>query len=143
MEPSAVVDLVDETRKMFRNLGEALIGHWVDGLDLHGLHEALRFGVVVGVAAPAHRADQAVSVQGFAVNLSGVLRSSVGTVDAAGRRLTPLDGSLQSSDRQTGVDRAADGQTMPALRELSRVECRFTNAVLLRSHKIVDNRRQS
>src|SRR3546814_3765556 len=52
VQPPAVVDLVDEARQICRDVGEALIGHWVDGLNFHGFHEALRLGVVVWIAAP-------------------------------------------------------------------------------------------
>src|SRR3546814_1836173 len=69
MEPSAIVDLVDEAGKILHHVGEALIGHRVDGFDLQGLHEALRLGVVVGIAAPAHRADQATGLQDLAIGL--------------------------------------------------------------------------
>ena len=41
-----------------RDVVEGLIGHQVDGFDLQGLHEALGLGVVVRIAAPAHRTDQ-------------------------------------------------------------------------------------
>jgi len=54
MEPSTVVDVVDEAWKLLGNVVESLVDHRVDGLDLQGLHEALRLGVVVGVAAAAH-----------------------------------------------------------------------------------------
>jgi len=58
MEPALIVDAVDEVRKVFGNVGESLERHWIDGLDLQGLHEALGLGIVVGIAPPAHRADE-------------------------------------------------------------------------------------
>ena len=54
MEPSAIVDMVDEAGKMFDNVGKCLELHRVDGLDLKRLHEALRLGVVVRVSSPSH-----------------------------------------------------------------------------------------
>ena len=31
VQPPAVVDLVDEARKILRNIGEAVVGHRIDG----------------------------------------------------------------------------------------------------------------
>jgi hypothetical protein len=45
MEASSVVDLVDEARKVLRNIGEGFISHRIDGFDLEGLQETLGFGV--------------------------------------------------------------------------------------------------
>ena len=56
------------------DVGEGLVGHGVDSFDLQRLHEALRFGVVVWVAAPAHRADEAMPVEGLPIGLRGILR---------------------------------------------------------------------
>ena len=76
MEPAAVVDLVDEAWKVFGNVAEGLVGHWIDRFDLHRLHEALRFGVIVGIATPAHRADEAMAVEGLPIGLRGILRAA-------------------------------------------------------------------
>lgn len=59
MEPSAVVYLVDEARKVLGDIGEGLELHWVDAFDFKRLHEAFRLGVIVGVSAPSHGADEA------------------------------------------------------------------------------------
>src|SRR5438876_5474256 len=42
------------------------------------------------------------------VNLRGILRSTIGMVHAAFRRLARPDGSFERGDREPGVDRAAD-----------------------------------
>ena len=47
----------------------------IDALDLQRLHEAFHHGVVIGVAAPSHRADQAVLAEQGPVGLGGVLRA--------------------------------------------------------------------
>jgi hypothetical protein len=39
-EPSVVADLVDAARKILYDVGEAFVGHGVDGFDLHGPREA-------------------------------------------------------------------------------------------------------
>jgi len=51
-----------ESRKIISDVIEVFIGHRIDSLDLERLHEALRLGIVVRVAAPAHRADKAVDI---------------------------------------------------------------------------------
>ena len=67
---------VDEARQVFSDVLRTLEGHGVDALDLQRLHEALHHRVVVGVATPSHRADQAVFVEQGPVGLGGVLRAS-------------------------------------------------------------------
>src|SRR5688572_14330773 len=52
----------------------SLVLHQVDLFDLERLHEALSLGVVVGVAAPAHRAPQAVLLEFGTVVLGSMLR---------------------------------------------------------------------
>ena len=81
MEPPGVVDLVDEARKVGGDVVEGLVGHRVDRLDLERLHEALGLGVVVGIAAPAHRADEAV-----AARAPGRPRRRIATRDPSGGR---------------------------------------------------------
>src|SRR5208337_1407504 len=108
VETAGVVDLVDETRKILCDVGEGFVGHRVDGFDLERLHEALRLGIVVRIAAPAHRADQAVAKQGFPIALRSVLRTAVCVMDATWRRLSPLDRGVERGKRQADIDRAAD-----------------------------------
>jgi Phosphoadenosine phosphosulfate reductase family len=55
----------------------------IDRLDLYGFHEALRLGVVVRIAAPAHRADEAVDDQQVAIAFRCILRAAVGMMHAA------------------------------------------------------------
>lgn len=57
MEPCRVVDPVDEVREVGDHVSEAFLLRLVDSLDLERLHEALGLGIVVGVAAPPHRAS--------------------------------------------------------------------------------------
>jgi len=83
--------------------------HRVDRLDLQGFHQAFGLGIVVRIAFAPHRTDQAVGAQCFAIDFGGILRAAIGMVNAASRWLSPIDGSFQGSDRQAGVDRAADG----------------------------------
>jgi len=99
---------------VFRDVLGALEGHGVDALDLQGFHEALHHGVVVGVATPPHRADQAVIVEQGPVGLGGVLRASIGMMDAAGWWMPDLrdlqkaqDGTeIKSRELELVTDRA-------------------------------------
>src|ERR687898_1810925 len=83
MQPTVIVDVVDEAGQIRSGVFEGLVGHRVDRLDLQCLDEAFGLRVVVGVAAPPHRADQAVPGQELAVGAGGILRSSIRAVDAA------------------------------------------------------------
>ena len=60
VESAGVVDLLDEAWKISCNVRERFVGHQIHGFDLECLHEALGLGVVVGIAAPAHGAYEAV-----------------------------------------------------------------------------------
>ena len=41
-------------REVLDDVFESFVRHRVHPLDIHGFHEAFRFRVVVGIAAPAH-----------------------------------------------------------------------------------------
>ena len=111
MESAGVVNLVDEAWKIGCNVLEGFVSHQIHGFDLEGLHEALRLGVVVGIAAPAHRADEAVLAQDGAIGFGGVLRSTVGMMHATLRWIAGVDGGLERSNGEPRIDRSADGVT--------------------------------
>jgi hypothetical protein len=46
VETAAVVDLVDESRKVLGDVCEGFVGHRIDGFDLERLHKALGLGVL-------------------------------------------------------------------------------------------------
>lgn len=58
--PCRRVDLFDEPRQVGADVLERLVFGQIDRFDLEGLDEALRFGVVAGVATSAHRPDEPV-----------------------------------------------------------------------------------
>ena len=105
MKPAAVVDYVDETRKVFDDIGEGFEGHRIDGLYFECLHEAFRFGVVVRITAAAHRADEALHHQNIAIELGSVLRAAIGVMYASRARFAVVDCGLQSGECQPNVDR--------------------------------------
>jgi hypothetical protein len=51
MQSPTIVDVVDEARKVGSDILKGLIRRQVNGLDLQRLHEALRFGIVIRIAA--------------------------------------------------------------------------------------------
>src|SRR3954463_6165427 len=73
MEPPRVVNLVDEPGKVRRDVLESLVGHQVHRLDLKRLHEALRLGIVIRVAASAHRSNKPVCGEDLPAGFAGVL----------------------------------------------------------------------
>ena len=93
---------------MARDVFRALERHGIDALDLQRLHEALHHRVVVGVAAPRHRADQAMFAEQGTVGLGGVLRTSIRMVDASGWRVAAFDRRRQRRKSEPCVDPSAD-----------------------------------
>src|SRR5690606_6032735 len=73
----AIVDLLDESADRRLCRGEVAIGAAVDLLLLQGSHEALRHGVVVGTACPAHARLDAMRGQPGDIVAAGVLDAAV------------------------------------------------------------------
>ena len=109
MEFAGVVNLVDEAGKVGCNVLEGFVCHQIHGFDLECLHEALGLGVVVGIAAPAHGAGETVLLQGGAIVIGGILRSTVGMMHATPWWIAGADGGLECSNSEPCIDRAADG----------------------------------
>ena len=80
VQSACVVDLIDEARKVGRDVLEGLVGHRIDGLDLECLHEALCLGVIIGIAAAPHRSDEAMFGECLPVASSRVLGGFTGSV---------------------------------------------------------------
>src|SRR5262249_56673507 len=78
---------------------------------LECLYEALDLGVVVGIAAPAHGANETVLLQDGAIVVGGILRPTVGMMHATPWRIAGADGGLEGSNSEPCIDRAADGGT--------------------------------
>src|SRR6266481_604888 len=108
VESSGVVDLIDKAWKVSGDVFESFVIHQIDGLDLEGLHKALGLGIVIGIATSAHRADETMFGQQVAIRLGGVLRPTIGVVDAALRRLSYSDSRLQCRNSNAGIDRATN-----------------------------------
>ncbi len=60
VESAGIVDLIDEAWKVSRNVLESFVGHQIHGFKLESLHEAFGFGVIVWIAAAAHRTYESV-----------------------------------------------------------------------------------
>src|SRR6266480_12994 len=108
VQSADVVDLIDKAWKVGGDIFERLVIHQIDGLDLKRLHKALGLGIVVGIAAPAHGADETMFGEYVAVGLGSVLRTAIGVVDAPLRRLPYSDSCLQRRNGNARIDRAAD-----------------------------------
>src|SRR2546423_11496042 len=77
----AVVDLVDEGADVVCRDAVITIAGGVDLFTLERSDEALGFGVVVGIADPAHAGGNSVGLQQAGVLGTGVLHAAVGMVD--------------------------------------------------------------
>ena len=73
MEALPVVDLLDEATNGLARRADVAVVTPVDFLLLEGLHKALRLGVVVGVADPAHARLDAVCREFGGVVAAGIL----------------------------------------------------------------------
>src|SRR4029077_13210797 len=109
--PSTIVNKMQDEplwAKIGGDVFESFVIHQIDGLDLKGLHKALGLGIVIGIAPSAHRADETMFGQQVAIELGGVLRTTIRVVDAALWRLSYSDGRLQCRNSNAGIDRATN-----------------------------------
>jgi len=113
------------------NVLEGFVCHQIHGFDLECLHEALGLGVVVGIAAPAHGAGETVLLQGGAIVIGGILRSTVGMMHATPWWIAGADGGLECSNSEPCIDRAADGVTYDATGPSIEDRSRYTKPVAI------------
>jgi len=76
VQSADVVDLIDKAWKVGGDIFERLVIHRIDGLDLKRLHKALGLGIVLGIAAPAHGADETIFGEYVAVGLVSITLGS-------------------------------------------------------------------
>ena len=67
VESAGVVDLIDEAWKVGCDVFESFVGHEIHGFNLKRLHEAFGFGVIVWIAATAHRTYESLLSQDSAI----------------------------------------------------------------------------
>src|SRR5579884_359113 len=96
----------------------------VDELALERREEGLRHRVVVGVADPAHGADQARLAHALSVGQRGVLAAVVGAVDHARVGLAVPDRHAQGLDRQLQGRRGPIAQPITRRPKASRARAR-------------------
>jgi hypothetical protein len=112
VEPAAVVDALDEGADRVAGLAQIAIVSAVDLLLLECLHEALRLGVVVGIADAAHARLDAMRFQYARVLAASVLHAPIGMMDqAVGRRLTRRNRHLQSRRGKARAQMRVQGPT--------------------------------
>lgn len=109
MSSALIVDAVDKRGKRSDDVLEGFECHRIDRLDLERLHEALGFGVIVGISTPTHRADDAISREQLPITRSRVLRSAVRVMHETRRRSAARDGCFECGDRQACIDGSTDG----------------------------------
>jgi hypothetical protein len=117
VEPARVVDLVDEARKIGCDIGEGFIGHQVYRLHFERFHEALGFGVVVGIARPAHAALKASLGEPCRVLARSVLDAAIGVVDEAGRRIARGDRLIERVHGQARLEMVVERPSHHSARE--------------------------
>lgn len=76
----------------------------VDSLDLQGLDEALRLGVVIRTAATAHGSEKAVTLEPATVRGCGILRAAIGMEHATRQRSSGFDRRVQGTGCQSDID---------------------------------------
>jgi hypothetical protein len=106
VQPVLVVDLCDEAIDPVAGVVDVGEGLSVDLFSLQRLHEALGFGVVEGIAGPAHADGDVTIGQSLAIGDGGVLHAAIGMMDqAAGLRLSGIEGRIQRGNGERGVER--------------------------------------
>jgi hypothetical protein len=73
----AIVDLLDEVANVASRFVDALIVLSINFLDLECLHEALGFGIVIGIGRPAHADPYASAFEAIDVVAAGVLDAAI------------------------------------------------------------------
>ena len=90
----------------------------VDLLRLQRLHEAFGFGVVEGIARPAHADGDVVFGELLAVGDGGVLHAAIGVMDqAAGLRLSGFEGGVQRGNGERSIKRVLQSPAHGLARE--------------------------
>ena len=84
MEALGIVDGVDEDANGTSRVLDVLEAAAVDFFGLEGLHEALGFGIVVGIAGPAHADGDIVTGEALAILGRGILHTTIGMMNETG-----------------------------------------------------------
>jgi len=86
VQSPTIVDLLDEGADRGACVADVSIGSSIDLLVLERLDEALRLGVVVGIADAAHARLDVVPFQQLGVLAARILHAAIGMVDQGASR---------------------------------------------------------
>ena len=101
MQPLSIVYLLDEDPNLASGMLQGGIGGCIDLLLLEGLHEALGFCIVIGIAGSAHAGMYGEGPQAANIVHAGILYPPVGMMDQAiGARLAGSQSHVESGDSQ-------------------------------------------
>ena len=118
VEPLAVVGFFEEAADVGAGVFDGLVVFGVDLLFLERLHEALGFGVVIGIACSAHAGGDGVVCKSLGIVVAGVLDAAVGMVDEAlGLWLAVLDRHVEGLEGQRGAQVVFEGPSHHAAGE--------------------------
>ena len=109
MKPAAVVDLVDEARKIFGDVGEGLVGHRITASTFSVFMKLSALALSYGLPRRPIEPTRPCRSRAQPIGLRGILRPAVRVMKAAGRRPAVLDCGVQSGERQPDIDGSADG----------------------------------
>src|SRR5712671_6933409 len=84
--PLAIIDLLDETADHLSRLVGIAVAAPIHLLLLERFHEALRLGIVIRIADPAHARLDIVGGEQGAVLTARILHAAIGMMDQAARR---------------------------------------------------------
>ena len=107
MQPTRVVNVVDEVWQVCRDILEGFIFCRIDCFHFQGFHEALSLRIVIEVTSAAHGSDKAMLLENAPVSGCGILGAPVGMKNAAGQWFSRDDGCTQGSRCETNIDVSA------------------------------------
>src|SRR5882724_12538145 len=92
VEPLLVIDPLDEFADACPGVGQVTIFGSVDLLVFKRFHKALGFGIVVGIAPPAHADGHTVLLQQINVSAAGILYAAIGMMHQTWHRFPLING---------------------------------------------------
>ena len=103
MQAFTIVELVDEVADAGSCFFKGFVLVEIDLLVFEGSDEAFCFGIVIGVAMPAHADSYAGLLEGIDIGFGGILHAPVRVMHQPLRRRSGCRGAVQGINGQAGI----------------------------------------
>ena len=104
MQAFTIVEVVDEVADTGSGFFKGFVLVEIDLLVFEGSDEAFCFGVVIGIAAPAHADLYAGLLEGFDIGIGGILHTPVRVMHQPFRHRSGNKSAVQSIKGQAGIE---------------------------------------